>query len=105
MIRQRNILLAALLTLSMSPDLSAQSAYSVQAFGPQTSQVYPRMINEAGDVAGYHYGSGYTRAFLYRSGVFTDLGTLGGSYSYPEDINASGVVVGYSYIANDNTYH
>ena len=87
-------------------DLAAQSAYTVQGFGPTNSGygVYPQVMNEAGDVAGYYYpGGGYYRPFVNRGGVFADIGTLGGDYSWATDINASGVVVGYSYLTN-NTY-
>jgi probable HAF family extracellular repeat protein len=35
----------------------------------------------------------------------TDLGTLGGSTSFGNDINASGQVTGYSYLAGDQAFH
>jgi len=96
---------ATALLLTTATDLTAQSAYTVQAVGPQNVQVYPQWMNDAGDVAGYYYPTGFQRAFLQRNGVFTDIGTLGGSYTSPQNISASGVVVGYSYLPGDNSYH
>jgi probable HAF family extracellular repeat protein len=56
-------------------------------------------INEQGYVTGAASGS-YTNhfdhAFLYKNGVKTDLGTLGGDVSYGRDINEDGIVVGSS---------
>ena len=39
------------------------------------------------------------RAWLYRNGSVTDLGTLGGSASGTNAINNSGQIVGWSYTA------
>lgn len=48
-------------------------------------------INAAGDAV----GGDYVRAFLYRDGVSTDLGTLGGSSATARAINNAGTIVGY----------
>jgi probable HAF family extracellular repeat protein len=40
-----------------------------------------------------------------QSYTVTDLGTLGGSAIWPAGINASGRVVGYSYLADNVTVH
>jgi len=53
----------------------------------------PKAINNAGTVAGYiHEGS----CFIYKDKVMTDIGTLGGSTCYANDINDDGEVVGES---------
>jgi probable HAF family extracellular repeat protein len=53
-------------------------------------------INTDGQVAGYSYNGTITHAFLYKSGIMTDLGTLGGATSFAFGINNSGDVVGSS---------
>jgi len=69
----------------------------------------PLGINDRGDVAGAAVsthsdgGDGIpTHAFLYRSGVTRDLGTLGGAYSLANAVNANGVVVGKADVAPDS---
>jgi probable HAF family extracellular repeat protein len=48
----------------------------------------------------------FDRAYLYATGAVTELGTLGGNYSYALAINNSNVVVGGSFIdTNDTIYH
>jgi len=59
---------------------------------------YPAAINSAGQVAGEaNTASGAGHAFLYSSGMMTDLGTLPGytdTYSYATALNDFGQVVG-----------
>jgi probable HAF family extracellular repeat protein len=45
-----------------------------------------------------------THAFIYSGGVMTDLGTLGGSDSFPEDINEIGQVVGNAATATGSSH-
>ncbi|MEV0675541.1 hypothetical protein AB0I60_03365 [Actinosynnema sp. NPDC050436] len=59
-------------------------------------------INDAGDIVGFSSATGQQRAFLWRNGRVTDLGTLGGAYSVPVAINNKGVVIGQS-TASDGT--
>jgi len=57
-------------------------------------------INNSGQIVG-RSGS----AFLYDSGNWTNLGTLGGGYSTAYDINDAGRVVGSANLAGDAVWH
>src|SRR4030095_471803 len=61
-------------------------------------------INDGDHIAGYVTTvDSYDRAFHFTGGVMTDLGTLGGHYSYGIGINNSNVIVGGSFLdASDN---
>jgi probable HAF family extracellular repeat protein len=69
-------------------------------------------INPAGQIVGSSDtsqapggGDWTSHAVLWRGGVMTDLGTLGGSGSGAWAINAAGVVVGVSYMPNNLDQH
>lgn len=70
-------------------------------------------LNDAGQVVGYAYAprrpadSPYAQpyhAFLYSAGKMSDLGTLGGTYSSANAVNASGEVVGDANTANGDVH-
>jgi probable HAF family extracellular repeat protein len=72
-------------------------------------------LNERGQIAGWSYtndtpntdSGGYptTDPFLWQNGHMTDLGTLGGDYGNTNWMNDRGDVVGFSYLAGDQTFH
>jgi probable HAF family extracellular repeat protein len=68
---------------------------------PGCTQNYAYGVNRAGDVVGYSWCSGYSRAFLYRGGVMIDLNTLIGpgtgweQLQMAHDINERGQIAGY----------
>lgn len=66
-------------------------------------------INDAGQIVGSGIRNNQNRGFLYTptpgGGTIVDIGTLGGTYAWPMDINASGMVTGYSYVSNNSAYH
>ena len=66
-------------------------------------------INNNGQIAvGTSKGSGPNfqgRAFRWTSGVFQDMGTLGGVYSSAHGIDGSGRIAGYSYTTTPNVWH
>lgn len=84
----------------------AAVAYQLTVMGSLSySDSYPYDINNAGQVVGAVSNASTTssysglrgHAFLYESGVMTDLNTLpDGRYSFATGINATGVIVGES---------
>src|SRR6266568_6225042 len=63
-------------------------------------------LNATGQVAGYWYDiNAFQRAFGSTNGTLFDLGTLGGTTSVGQGINASGLVVGDSSLPGDTEFH
>src|SRR5688572_26331337 len=58
-------------------------------------------VNARGQVAGKYRVSGAMHAFLWSDGNLVDLGTLGGSTSYPTAMNDAGQVIGQSMMPGD----
>lgn len=76
--------------------------------GPYLETVLPpgtAALNDRGTVAGTRLNpAGQYHAFRWSGGVFTDLGSLGGSYSNGLGINNSGTVVGVSSTATQGAH-
>jgi probable HAF family extracellular repeat protein len=62
-------------------------------------------VNARGQVAGKYQVSGAMHAYLWSDGNFVDLGTLGGSTSYPTAMNDAGQVIGQSSMPGDTEWH
>lgn len=89
--------------LVLSPATAARSGPSyilvpVGDFGVDTVS-WAHDVNNANDVVGmyYHPTPFAQRAFLYRNGTNSDLGTLGGSDASAVAINSTGLITGWSY--------
>jgi probable HAF family extracellular repeat protein len=52
-----------------------------------------------------HTAEGTSHAFLYKDGVMTDVGGLGGTESAGQDINDHGQITGYADLPGDKTRH
>lgn len=64
---------------------------------PPAYGTWATAINDAGQVAGFGAaGFSETYAFLYQSGVVTQLGSFGGTISVANAINASGHIAGFA---------
>lgn len=69
---------------------------------PPAYGTWATAINDAGQVAGFGaVGFSETYAFLYESGVVTQLGSFGGTISVANAINASGHIAGFASSAGD----
>ena len=79
--------------------LQAQT-YHVAGLGGDGTNSYAHGINNQGQVVGHFLGSSGARAFLFHSGNFSDLGTLGGVNQYALSINSAGKIVGFGNQSN-----
>jgi probable HAF family extracellular repeat protein len=85
--------------MNPAPLLTVTGGYTAMDLGtlPGGISSVASAINSSGQVAGMSsIANGDAHAFLWSSGVMTDLGTLGGNYSAANAINDSGQVVGVS---------
>lgn len=78
------------------------------------NDAFSMLINDFGQVSGVSYtnttpnpttGVPTMDPFLWQNHRMIDLGTLGGTYGYPNGMNVWGQVVGYSNLAGDQTFH
>jgi len=77
-----------------------KTAVDLDTFGGVASDAYG--INNLDDTAGsFVLPDGSLHGFFWRQGIWTDVGTLGGSRTYAEDVNDSDAVTGGSDISND----
>jgi|GEM_PF-1049931 len=79
--------------------------------GPDAFATY---LNESGQVAGFSYtnstpndttGIPTIHSFLWENGRMTGLGSLGGTFSFPNDINSRGQVIGIMTLPGDESQH
>lgn len=79
--------------------------------GPDTQ---PQFMNSAGQIAGQSFtndtpnpvtGVPTMDPFLWQNGRMQDLGTLGGTFGFPNGMNSRGEVVGQSDLVGDQTWH
>jgi probable HAF family extracellular repeat protein len=82
---------------------------------------YAAFVNDRGQVAGYSFTNSVPNSvadacggmgqvptedpFIWEDGEMTDLGTLGGTCGFANDMNSRGLVVGFSDLAGDATGH
>lgn len=72
---------------------SPKQGWQIAGLGP---------VNAAGEVIGSIEQPGASRAVLWKDGVATELGTLGGSYTFARSLNDQGVVVGRANLPGDS---
>ena len=100
------VVLSVVAILSFAPAVSS-GTYMLTEIGtlPANSVVSSKgtAINSAGSITGWGQLDFGQHAFVYQSGVMTDIGTLGGAFSYGHGINSLGEVTGYSTVAGNST--
>ena len=101
------LIVGAAIVLSSAPAARSGPSYilvPVGDFGADTVS-WATDVNNANDVVGtyYHPTPFAQRAFLYRNGTNSDIGTLGGSDASAMAINATGLITGWSYTPGGGT--
>jgi probable HAF family extracellular repeat protein len=71
----------------------------------QDTASFANAINASGETVGFTGTPASLQAFSFKNGQISLLGTLGGTYGEAYGINASGVIVGTSYLAGDAAQH
>lgn len=95
-------------TPARSGDTAAYEVVDLGTLGGRCSSAqctYAADVNARGQVVGVSVtASGDRHAFLWRDGIMTDIGTLGGSWSVASAINGSGHIAGISVAASGETH-
>jgi len=96
--------------VAMSFDLGETNVHGLLRYSSVVTDLgplAPRGLNSFGDIAGYWSTSTAAIALVdhaarWQTGTLTDLGTLGGSFSYAAALSNWGQVVGWSYTSGDS---
>src|SRR5215212_7929421 len=105
-----HLIVLSVFALSFATTAHAAS-YTVTDLGTLGgTESFGSALNASGQVAGSSYitGDAGQHAYLWKptvsggaSGAITDLGTLGGTHSFGNGLNASGQVAGESFLTGD----
>ena len=92
------ILIVFSVLLGITTSASAVEYEYTELLPPGWIDAFASGINDSGAVVGSgHYGTGYSKGFLYNAGGYTDIIPPGWIDAYAYRINDSGAVVGYGY--------
>ncbi len=86
---------------SSQPGIPPLPRMAIQDMITDLGTLDPVAINDKGQIVGNYNG----HAYLWENGEVTDLGTLGGDYSWVQDINENGQIAGQSDVSSDDYRH